>query len=130
MFISILTCIVVAHHFSIQYCLLHVYSEPAFHVPTEAAEMTPERFHDFLSLASSPPLPSSFPPRPLPSTPPSQHSLTEQEGLTGSDKSSGEQRTENDSIPSAPSFAQVNLLLYDEYIVHVHTYAWLEITFS
>lgn len=86
-------------------------SEPVFHVPTEAAEMTPERFHDFLSLASSPPLPSSFPPRPLPSTPPSRHSLTDHEGGSlangGGGESIGKQSVENDNLPSAPSFAQV-----------------------
>ena len=81
-----------------------------FHVPTEAAEMTPERFHDFLSLASSPPLPSSFPPRPLPSTPPSRHSLTEQERgalVNGGGESIGDQSVENNNLSSAPSFAQV-----------------------
>ena len=81
-----------------------------FCVPTEAAEMTPERFHDLLSLASSPPLPSSFPPRPLSSTPPSWHSPTEQERgalVNGRGESIGEQSMENDNLPSAPSFAQV-----------------------
>ena len=92
---------------------IHCYSflsEPVFHVPTEAAEMTPERFHDFLSLASSPPLPSSFPPHPLPSTPPSRHSLAVQErGAVdnGDGESIGEQSVDNDNLSSAPSFAQV-----------------------
>lgn len=84
-----------------------------FRVPTEATEMTPERFHDFLSLASSPPLPSSFPPRPLPSTPPGRHSLTEQErGVLANDGggSTHEPSVESDSLQSAPSFAQVGKL--------------------
>ena len=81
-----------------------------FHVPTEAAEMTPERLHDFLSLASSPPLPSSFPPHPQPSTPPSRHSQTVQERGTldnGDGESIGEQSMDSDNPSSAPSFAQV-----------------------
>ena len=81
-----------------------------FRVPTEVNEMTPERFHDFLSLASSPPLPSSFPPRPLPSTPPSRHSPTEQERAplaNGGDGSTHEPSVDSDSLQSAPSFAQV-----------------------
>ena len=80
-------------------------------MPTEASTMTPERFHDFLSLASSPPLPSSFPPHPLPSTPPSRHSHTDRERgskVNGSGSESGEQSVENDSVASAPSFAQVS----------------------
>ena len=84
-----------------------------FHVPTEATEMTPERFHDFLSLASSPPLPSSFPPRPLSSTPPSRHSPTEQERgalANGDGGSAHELSVESDSLQSAPSFAQVGKL--------------------
>ena len=98
--------------------LYRAISEPTFHVPTEANAMTPERFHDFLSLASSPPLPSSFLPRPLPSTPPGRHSHTEGERGSGE---RGEQSVENDNVPSAPSFAQVS-----NHVLLIHCAVWLK----
>lgn len=80
--------------------------EPTFRVPTEAKEMTPEKFHDFLSLASSPPLRSSMPPHPLATPLESQQSQQEREVSNGS----GEHRDrcgEANDVPSTPSFAQV-----------------------
>ena len=81
--------------------LYRAFSEPTFHVPTEANAMTPERFHNFLSLASSPPLPSSFLPCPLPSTPPSRHSHAEGERgtLVNGGNKGDEQSMENDNVP-------------------------------
>ena len=96
--------------------MLYFLSDSTFHVPTEASEMTPERFHDFLSLASSPPLRLSFPSHHLSSTPLSQHSLTKRETETrfngGDGESIDQQSVENVSIQSAPSFAQVSQYLY------------------
>ena len=85
-------------------------AEPTFHMPTEAKEMTPEKFHDFLSLASSPPLPSSSPPHPLATTPRSHqpHQIRERMRQVSGDGGSREGSVENDDVPSAPSFAQVS----------------------
>ena len=86
-------------------------TEPTFHVPTEANEMTPERFHDFLSLASSPPLRSSMPPHP-PATPPESRPSQQKEGdgregVRDGGATSRECGDESNDVSSAPSFAQV-----------------------
>ena len=70
---------------------------------TEVGVMTPERFHDFLSLASSPPLRSSTPPRPLDTPTKNDNSQVEREEMKSDD---GEQC---DSVSAAPSFAQVRM---------------------
>ena len=86
-------------------------TEPTFRVPTEAKEMTPEKFHDFLSLASSPPLRSSIPPHPLVTHPESQQS-DQEKGVNNGSGESCEQCGEADDISSTPSFAQVSTSQY------------------
>ena len=78
-------------------------SEPTFRVPTE---MTPENFHDFLSLASSPPLRSSMPPHPLDTHPESRQSQQERGVSNGNDENC-DQCGEADEVLPTPSFAQV-----------------------
>lgn len=68
--------------------------EPTFRVPS-ALELTPEKFHDYLSLASSPPLSLEVATR-------SSQSHAEE------DAGGGEAVPQVDGTPPAPSFAQVS----------------------
>ena len=74
-----------AHHY--------IVLEPAFQVPS-AMELTPEKFHDFLSLASSPSLSDSGSPK---------------VAFQSMQPTSKESDTSLVGSPPAPSFAQVNV---------------------
>ena len=65
-------------------------------LPSNPSDISPEHLHDFLSLSSSPPLPSS-----LPHTPPA---VT----IVPSGANSFNEGTREQSLSSTPSFAQVS----------------------
>lgn len=95
--------------FYVIHCVIII--EPTFHVPTEAKEMTPEKFHDFLSLASSPPLHSSIPPHPLATHSESRQS-DQEKGVSDGNGERCEQCGEAADVSSTPSFAQVSISQY------------------
>ena len=90
----------------------HLFPPVSFPGLMPTRTMTPEQFHDILSLASSPPLTPSHPPPLTPSHPaplPPSHPapLTPSRPTLGKVEEGGEGEGESVVSSSAPSFAQV-----------------------
>ena len=69
-------------------------------LPSNPSDISPEHLHDFLSLSSSPPLPSSLPRTPMPPS-----------------ASSFDEGTRDQTVSSTPSFAQVSELDRDNLVL-------------